>query len=383
MSKRIWGTIVSSAIIIGAGAGGVFWIHEQVADEMAIAPKLAVASSKGTKKPEANTTSNASIKKTRKQIIEDSQKKVVTIESGEGLGSGFLYNNKGDVITNAHVVEGSKEVTVRTLDHQEYQGVVIGIGEETDIAVVRVPDLVKIEPLPISSAKAEVGDEILALGSPLGFENTVTTGIISGLDRSFEIEPYIYTNLYQISAPITNGNSGGPLINAETGEVLGINSTVVKQEGGIGFSIPITSVLKQVQQWSERSPDAKSVQTVRDNSSQTSSADLSEAEGVVADFYSYLSMSDYVSAYALLGSDWQSSTSYAKFREGYTYTSDVTLEKISSKRTAEDELEVSGIIAAEERKDGEYITSRYNVTYQVGYENGQMKILHGQGKKIK
>lgn len=94
-------------------------------------------------------------------------------------------------------------------------------------------------------------------------------------------------------------------------------------------------------------------------------------------------MSDYVSAYALLGSDWQSSTSYAKFREGYTYTSDVTLEKISSKRTAEDELEVSGIIAAEERKDGEYITSRYNVTYQVGYENGQMKILHGQGKKIR
>ncbi|MCK6077458.1 S1C family serine protease [Paenibacillus silvae] len=383
MSKRIWGTIVSSAIIIGAGAGGVFWIHEQVADELAIAPKLAVASSKGTEKPEASTTSNASIKKTRKQIIEDSQKKVVTIESGEGLGSGFLYNNKGDVITNAHVVEGSKEVTVRTLDHQEYQGIVIGIGEETDIAVVRVPDLVKIEPLPISSAKAEVGDEILALGSPLGFENTVTTGIISGLDRSFEIEPYIYTNLYQISAPITNGNSGGPLINAETGEVLGINSTVVKQEGGIGFSIPITSVLKQVQQWSESSSDAKSVQTARDNSSQTSSADLSEAEGVVADFYSYLSMSDYVSAYALLGSDWQSSTSYAKFREGYTYTSDVTLEKISSMRTAEDELEVSGIIAAEERKDGEYIISRYNVTYQVGYENGQMKILHGQGKKIK
>ncbi|GGH68946.1 peptidase S1 [Paenibacillus silvae] len=383
MSKRIWGTIVSSAIIIGAGAGGVFWIHEQVADELAIAPKLAVASSKGTEKPEASTTSNASIKKTRKQIIEDSQKKVVTIESGEGLGSGFLYNNKGDVITNAHVVEGSKEVTVRTLDHQEYQGIVIGIGEETDIAVVRVPDLVKIEPLPISSTKAEVGDEILALGSPLGFENTVTTGIISGLDRSFEIEPYIYTNLYQISAPITNGNSGGPLINAETGEVLGINSTVVKQEGGIGFSIPITSVLKQVQQWSERSSNAKSVQTARDNSSQTSSADLSEAEGVVADFYSYLSMSDYVSAYALLGSDWQSSTSYAKFREGYTYTSDVTLEKISSMRTAEDELEVSGIIAAEERKDGEYITSRYNVTYQVGYENGQMKILHGQGKKIK
>lgn len=382
MSKKIWGTIVSSAIIIGGGAGGVFWIHQQAVDELAIAPKLAVASSKEVDKSTVANSSNPSNKKTRKQIIEDSQKKVVTIESSDGLGSGFLYNNKGDVITNAHVVEGSQKVTVRTLDHQEYQGTVIGIGEETDVAVVRVPDLVKMEPLTISSAKAEVGDEILALGSPLGFENTVTTGIISGLDRSFEIEPYIYTNLYQISAPITNGNSGGPLINAETGEVLGINSTVVKQEGGLGFSIPITSVLKQVQQWSERSSDGKSAQTIRDNSSQTSSAELSEAEGLVADFYSYLSMNDYVAAYALLGSDWQSSTSYAKFREGYTYTSYVSLEKISSKRKAEDELEVSAVIAAEERKDGEYITSRYNVTYQVGYENGQIKILHGQGKKI-
>ncbi|MGQ8874212.1 S1C family serine protease [Paenibacillus sp. TSA_86.1] len=383
MSKRVWGAIISSAVIIGAGAGGVFWIHQHTADELAIVPKLAVASSKQDEKPSAKATSKTTDKKTRKQIIEDSQKKVVTIESSDGLGSGFLYNNKGDVITNAHVVEGSKEVTIRTLDHQEYQGTVIGFGEETDVAVVRVPELVKIEPLPIASAKAEVGDEILALGSPLGFENTVTTGIISGLDRSFEIPPYIYTNLYQISAPITNGNSGGPLINAETGEVLGINSTVVKQEGGIGFSIPISSVLKQVQQWSERSPDAQTVKTVRDSSFQTSSAALSEAEALVTDFYSSLSMSDYVSAYALLGSDWQSGTSYAKFREGYTNTSYVSLEKVSSTSASKDEMEVSGVIAAEERKDGEYVTNRYNVTYQVGYENGQLKILHGQGKKIK
>ncbi|MGF6356192.1 serine protease Do [Paenibacillus sp. 4624] len=383
MSKRVWGTIISSAIIIGAGAGGVFWIHQHTADEMALAPKLAVAFSKQADQPKAKTTSNTTEKKTRKQIIEDSQRKVVTIESSDGLGSGFLYNNKGDVITNAHVVEGSKEVTIRTLDHQEYQGTVIGFGEETDVAVVRVPDLVKMEPLPIASAKAEVGDEILALGSPLGFENTVTTGIISGLDRSFEIPPYIYTNLYQISAPITYGNSGGPLINAETGEVLGINSTVVKQEGGLGFSIPITSVLKQVEQWSERSPDTKGAQTVRDSSSQTSSAALSEAEALVADFYNYLNMSDYVSAYALLGSEWQSGTSYAKFREGYTYTSYVSVEKISSASTSKEEMEVSGVIAAEERKDGEYVTTQYNVTYQVGYENGQLKILHGQGKKKK
>ena len=106
------------------------------------------------------------------------------------------------------MVEGSKEVTVRTLNHEEYQGTVIGIGEETDVAVVRVPGLQKLTPLTIAKSKAETGDEVLALGSPLGLENTVTTGIISGVGRSFEIPPYIYSNLYQISAPITHGNSG-------------------------------------------------------------------------------------------------------------------------------------------------------------------------------
>ena len=100
------------------------------------------------------------MKKTRKQIIEESQKKVVTIESSSGLGSGFLYNDQGDVVTNAHVVEGSEEVTIRTLNHEEYKGTVIGIGEETDIAVVRVPDLKKLKPLAIAKSKAETGDEI-------------------------------------------------------------------------------------------------------------------------------------------------------------------------------------------------------------------------------
>lgn len=261
MVKRTWSTIIASAIIIGAGAAGVFWIHEHSADQLQDGPRLAVVEVKDTKNAATTTASKQTVKKTRKQIIEESQKKVVTIESSSGLGSGFLYNDLGDVVTNAHVVEGMKEVTIRTLNHEEYKGTVIGIGEETDVAVVRVPDLKKVKPLAIAKSKAETGDEILALGSPLGLENTVTTGIISGVGRSFEIAPYIYSNLYQISAPITHGNSGGPLINAETGEVLGINSAVVEQEGGIGFSIPITSVLKQVQAWSKKPSSPTAIQT--------------------------------------------------------------------------------------------------------------------------
>lgn len=382
MAKRTWSTIISCAIIIGAGAGGVFWIHQHSEKQLQGGPRLAVVAAQEAETTTAKTASNSNVKKTRKQIIEDSQKKVVTIESGIGLGSGFLYNDKGDVITNAHVVEGSKEVTVRTLNHEEYQGTVIGIGEETDVAVVRVPGLQKLTPLTIAKSKAETGDEVLALGSPLGLENTVTTGIISGVGRSFEIPPYIYSNLYQISAPITHGNSGGPLIHAETGEVLGINSAVVDQEGGIGFSIPITSVLKQVQAWSEK-PNTTTVVQTNGGGNKAASGTSAEAEGLVTSFYLSLNESDYVTAYALLGSEWQSGTSYAKFREGYLNTSYVTISGISSSNNGNDEMEVTATITADERRDGEYVTSKYKVTYQLGYENGQLKILHGQGKKIK
>ncbi|MET3938329.1 serine protease Do [Paenibacillus sp. PvP094] len=382
MAKRTWSTIISCAIIIGAGAGGVFWIHQHSEKQLQGGPRLAVVAAQEAETKTAKTASDSNVKKTRKQIIEDSQKKVVTIESGIGLGSGFLYNDKGDVITNAHVVEGSKEVTVRTLNHEENQGTVIGIGEETDVAVVRVPGLQKLTPLAIAKSKAETGDEVLALGSPLGLENTVTTGIISGVGRSFEIPPYIYSNLYQISAPITHGNSGGPLIHAETGEVLGINSAVVEQEGGIGFSIPITSVLKQVQAWSEK-PNATTVVQTNGGGNKAASGTSAEAEGLVTSFYLSLNESDYVTAYALLGSEWQSGTSYAKFREGYLNTSYVTISGISSSNNGNDEMEVTATITADERRDGEYVTSKYKVTYQLGYENGQLKILHGQGKKIK
>lgn len=382
MAKRTWSTIISCAIIIGAGAGGVFWIHQHSENQLQGGPRLAVVAAQEVETTTAKTASDSNVKKTRKQIIEDSQKKVVTIESGIGLGSGFLYNDKGDVITNAHVVEGSKEVTVRTLNHEEYQGTVIGIGEETDVAVVRVPGLQKLTPLTIAKSKAETGDEVLALGSPLGLENTVTTGIISGVGRSFEIPPYIYSNLYQISAPITHGNSGGPLIHAETGEVLGINSAVVEQEGGIGFSIPITSVLKQVQAWSEK-PNTTTVVQTNGGGNKAASGTSAEAEGLVTSFYLSLNESDYVTAYALLGSEWQSGTSYAKFREGYLNTSYVTISGISSSSHGNDEMEVTATITADERRDGEYVTSKYKVTYQLGYENGQLKILHGQGKKIK
>ena len=171
------------------------------------------------------------------------------------------------------------------------------------------------------------------------------------------------------------------MIHAETGEVLGINSAVVEQEGGIGFSIPITSVLKQVQAWSEK-PNTTTVVQTNGGGNKAASGTSAEAEGLVTSFYLSLNESDYVTAYALLGSEWQSGTSYAKFREGYLNTSYVTISGISSSNHGNDEMEVTATITADERRDGEYVTSKYKVTYQLGYENGQLKILHGQGKRL-
>ena len=142
------------------------------------------------------------------------------------------------------------DVTIRTSDQQTYQGKVIGRSDETDIALVRVPEMASNTPLKIKQEKAELGDDIVAMGSPLGLQNTVTVGIISGLDRSFQVESFHYDNLYQITAPISPGNSGGPIVSGTDGSVLGINSVKHTTEHS-GFSIPIYSVLSTLKSWSD------------------------------------------------------------------------------------------------------------------------------------
>src|SRR5690625_5160644 len=149
-----------------------------------------------------------------KTIIHETEKHVVQIEGQNEdstiTGSGFLYNDQGDIITNAHVIEDANVIYVRTSNAHFYSAAVIGIGENTDIAVIRVPELAEQSFLTVENEiPGEIGDEIIALGSPHGFQNTVTLGIISGSERNFSVDGYDYSNVYQISAQITHGNSGG------------------------------------------------------------------------------------------------------------------------------------------------------------------------------
>ena len=159
-----------------------------------------------------------------------------------GQGSGFIIDADGVLLTNAHVVDKADKVTVTLKDGRVFNGKVQGVDELTDLAVVKIDP--KGQNLPIAplgdSAKLKVGDWAIAVGNPLGLDNTVTIGIISTLDRSAAKVGIRDKRIdfLQTDAAINPGNSGGPLLNAE-GEVIGINTAIRADANGIGFAIPI------------------------------------------------------------------------------------------------------------------------------------------------
>ena len=157
----------------------------------------------------------------------------------QGQGSGFIVEPSGVILTNAHVVEGADEVRVRLSDRREFKGKVVGFDKPTDIAVVRV----EAKDLPTvklgDPSKLRVGDWVVAIGSPFGFENSVTAGIVSATSRSLPEGTYV--PFIQTDAAVNPGNSGGPLFNLR-GEVIGIASQIYSRTGGymgVAFAIPI------------------------------------------------------------------------------------------------------------------------------------------------
>ncbi len=365
---------VATLLIWGSGLYAIFYVKDRLPDELTASSILMAEPSLPIEEASYEL----------KEIIHHAQKLVVKLELADGtLGSGFLYNNKGDIVTNAHVVANAKEVSVKTTDSKEYTGTVIGISTETDVAVVRVSGMEGMDPLPIARDRSgEIGDEILALGSPLGFQNTVTTGIISGLDRTLNIPPFEYKNLYQISAPIAPGNSGGPLIDGKNGEVLGINSAVAN-EGAIGFSIPITDVLPLIEGWSESPMESlPSIQMESELLTSDETQSMEDYAGYIVEyFYESLNYRDYVTAYSLLGSSWQSNLDYDAFRGGYLMTDSVKVDDIQVSKEG-NRSTVTAFITAEERTDGEPVVKKYKVIYQLAYENDQLKIISGSGEEI-
>jgi serine protease Do len=161
----------------------------------------------------------------------------------EGMGSGFIVRPDGVVLTNAHVVNDASEVTVKLQDRREFTAKVIGVDKLSDTAVLKI-DGKGLPVVPIGNPNAtRVGEWVMAIGSPFGFENTVTAGIISAKARSLPEEGYV--PFIQTDVAVNPGNSGGPLLNTR-GEVIGINSQIYSSSGGyqgLSFAIPIDVAL--------------------------------------------------------------------------------------------------------------------------------------------
>ena len=176
-----------------------------------------------------------------RRFFGDSSPQQSPTEQLRGLGSGFIIDKSGVILTNAHVVDKADKVTVRLKDGRTFEGKVRGIDEVTDLAVVKINAGNDLPVAPLGSSRnVQVGDWAIAVGNPLGFDNTVTLGIVSTLKRSSAQVGISDKRLdfIQTDAAINPGNSGGPLLNG-LGEVIGINTAIRADAMGIGFAIPI------------------------------------------------------------------------------------------------------------------------------------------------
>ncbi|MFD2658175.1 S1C family serine protease [Gracilibacillus thailandensis] len=315
-----------------------------------------------------------------KNIIHQSQKSVVQIESSSDVnkktGSGFVINNQGDIITNAHVVEDADTIIVKLTNAREYPAAIVGIGEDQDFAVIRVPELNQLEPIALETDKqADIGDEIIAIGSPMGIQNSVSLGLVVGTDRSFSINDYQYDEVYQISANITHGNSGGPLISRNSGKVIGINSAGIS-DTDIGFSIPISQVAEIVSEWTDNvQEDELTILSPTDQ--KINKKKLKEDTLYIAEyFFDNIELRDYVNAYSLLGSQYQNSTSYTDFRQLFQTLIDLDVQDKTIIDTQNDEVHMEVNVEITIRNETyEEVQKSRQYTLVVGYENDQLKIL--------
>jgi S1-C subfamily serine protease len=173
-------------------------------------------------------------------------------QRGTSTGSGFVIDKDGDILTNAHVVDHAVKVTVQLADKKVVDAKVIGRDTSSDLALLKIdPDGLALQPLGLGSSKdVQVGDPVIAIGNPFGLDRTLTTGVVSALQREIKApNNFTIDNVIQTDAAINPGNSGGPLIDA-AGRVIGINSQIETGGGGngnvgIGFAVPIDTA-KQI-----------------------------------------------------------------------------------------------------------------------------------------
>ena len=169
-----------------------------------------------------------------------------------GTGSGFVWDDAGDIVTNYHVLQGAAQASVKLADGRSYEAALVGASREHDIAVLRIGvGFKRPPPVPVgTSHDLRVGQKVFAIGNPFGLDWTLTSGIVSALDRSLSgdgDDPAI-DHLIQTDAAINPGNSGGPLLDS-AGRLIGINTAIYSPSGasaGIGFAVPVDTIMRVV-----------------------------------------------------------------------------------------------------------------------------------------
>jgi putative serine protease PepD len=245
-------TLVTASLLAGAGGG---WYAAR--DDAATPAPAAVTVDRASLTFDGETLDVAA-------VVDRIQRSVVSIETsvavrrgpfvsrGEGAGTGFVVDDRGTIVTNAHVVDGADTITVTVPgDQAPRTAELVAADAGADVAVLRVADTAGLVAAPLADGgDVAVGDQVVAIGNALALEGgmTVTQGIVSALDRSIETGAGELSGLLQTDAAISSGNSGGPLVNAR-GEVVGINTAVATSGGGvsasnIGFVIPVDRALE-------------------------------------------------------------------------------------------------------------------------------------------
>jgi len=250
--------LVASLIAATLASGGTFLALDAagVLDRTVVPSPVGAGSTVGSNQSVKLTETSAIIEAAAKVgpavvriVVEGTDASALGGVIPEGVGSGVIYDSRGWILTNKHVVTDSASLVVELKDGREFAGRVYGIDTLTDLAIVKI-DAAELPTAPIGdSGELRVGQLTIAIGSPLGtYSNTVTSGIVSATGRRIQVEDGSFiSNLIQTDAAINPGNSGGPLIDA-IGNVIGINTAVAREGNGIGFAIPINIARPIMQQ---------------------------------------------------------------------------------------------------------------------------------------
>ncbi|KIL52560.1 hypothetical protein KP77_05870 [Jeotgalibacillus alimentarius] len=372
MNKKWAAVLVLSGFIVGLTIWGGVAIKQYMADALPKEPSYLINS-------EVNEQEQSFLDElamTREEALFEAQQKVIQIETPIGsIGSGFIYNTEGAIVTNAHVVANASEVTVITADSARHTGYVTGISTEMDVAVIQVDELAGREPMALELEKeAQLLDQVLALGSPLGFQNTVTSGVIDGIDRSFAIEPFKYENIDQFTAAISPGNSGGPLLNADSMKVIGINSAE-EPDQNLGYSIPIADVTGMIDEWiNAPMEELPAFEQYADQTGDAVAPTVEEQALYIAQYYlSSIEFGDYVTAYSLLSVSMQEEYTFTEFKNEFQDLLSISL-KSSDSFVVSDEVEVRASVEKEELINNQPESTLFNYRFLITQENGQFKI---------